>query len=635
MKRRILDFFIRFKNEIMTLCIFIGGICGAAGSYLYYKSILSGYRLIFAILYSTIKLFIFTPVIPLDADYSVLFELGKWLAPLGTLIGLFSIFGNVFYRIKQMLAAYGANNYIVFGNSEDSRKLISNIIKADSQSIGYLIVDSPEFIKEEEELIKIGIKIEYINFEAENYSGKNGLKNPILYEKLKALRLKRAKHIIFFDSDMENYGRLKSLLKYLPERKSNYKILMRYETNEIKEIIEADIDEIEGIDVDFFNLEERVAQELLQKSCRPCKRKTNTNLSDAESQNSEIKFKPDISQEILSSKNPIQAISSYLGQMHILIIGFGRLGRAVLTESLNIMAVNPDKKIRITIADKNIDEKFSNYIADYRQIYQMAEIGLISENVLHRDFYKEIIKVNSKNKINNIIFTFDNYKNVIIVLNRLKGILPDTDIAIRVAKLRNAEIFAERLREYYHNITLFGEDSQVLGKSFVIENETKRKAIDFNYNYNMNAAKIMGYELPKDSALSMWERLNTVKKESSIKQIFHNSTKHKLIQFFIEAGILSGSLTVAQVLESWEALLKDKNIEEQINLIENEPVMNYFAALEHRRWCNFYFLRNFSYGAEKDERALKHDCLITDWDRFLKSSKRNTVIYDFIAVLNK
>ncbi len=265
----------------------------------------------------------------------------------------------------------------------------------------------------------------------------------------------------------------------------------------------------------------------------------------------------------------------------------------------------------------------------------MAEIELISENVLHRDFYKEIIKVNSKNEINNIIFTFDNYKNVIIVLNRLKGILPDTDIAIRVTRLKNAEIFAERLREYYHNITLFGEDSQVLGKSFVIENETKRKAIDFNYNYNMTAAKIMGYELPEDSAVTMWERLNTVKKESSIKQIFHNSTKHKLIQLFIEAEILSGSLNAAQVLESWEELLKNKNIEEQINLIENEPVMNYFAALEHRRWCNFYFLRNFSYGAEKDERALKHDCLITDWDRFLKSSKRNTVIYDFIAVLNK
>ena len=125
------------------------------------------------------------------------------------------------------------------------------------------------------------------------------------------------------------------------------------------------------------------------------------------------------------------------------------------------------------------------------------------------------IKVNSKNEINNIIFTFDNYKNVIIVLNRLKGILPDTDIAIRVTRLKNAEIFAERLREYYHNITLFGEDSQVLGKSFVLENETKQKAIDFNYNYNITAAKIMGYELPEDSAVTMWERLNTVKKESS------------------------------------------------------------------------------------------------------------------------
>ncbi len=633
MKKRILDFFIRFKNEIMTICIFMGGICGAIGSYMYYKPVLSGYRLVFAVLYSTIKLFIFTPVIPIDADYSVLFEIGKWLAPLATLIGLFSIFGNVFYKIKQMIMSYGTYNYIVFGNSEDARKLLGNIIKEDNRAIGYLIVDSSEFLNNEEELIKIGIKTEYLNFEAENYIVKNGFKNSALYEKIKSLKLKKAKHIIFFDSEMENYGRLKSLLKYLPERKNKYKILMRYETDEIKEIIESDIDEADNLNVDFFNFEERIAQELLQKSCRPYRR-LNAESSD-DSQTLKINSEFSIEKEILNSQAPLNAISSYLGQMHILIIGFGKLGRAVLIQSLNIMVVNPDKKLRITIADKNINEKFSDFIADYRQISEMAEIELINENVLHRDFYKEIINIDSKNKINNIIFTLDNYKNVIIVLNRLKGILPDTDIAVRTRKLKNAEIFAERLREYYSNITLFGEESQVLGKGFVLENEVKEKAIEFNYRYNINAARIMGYDEPKDSAFSMWEGLNTVKKESSFNQIFHNSTKHKLIQFFIESGILPAGLTVDQVLESWEEVIKNKDIDEQINIIEKDPLMNYFAALEHRRWCNFYFLRNFSYSEKKDEKALKHDCLITDWDKFLKSSKRNTAIYDFIAVLNK
>ena len=63
------------------------------------------------------------------------------------------------------------------------------------------------------------------------------------------------------------------------------------------------------------------------------------------------------------------------------------------------MVVNPDKKLRITIADKNINEKFSDFIADYRQISEMVEIEFINENVLHRDFYKEIINIDSKNKI--------------------------------------------------------------------------------------------------------------------------------------------------------------------------------------------------------------------------------------------
>lgn len=91
--------------------------------------------------------------------------------------------------------------------------------------------------------------------------------------------------------------------------------------------------------------------------------------------------------------------------------------------------------------------------------------------------------------------------------------------------------------------------------------------------------------------------------------------------------------TVEDLLQTWEAQLHALPLEEQIQTITENPAMNYFCALEHLRWNNFHYMRDFVFSPIKDLKNKQHDCLIDDWDEFLSGPQRDKMIYDFISVL--
>ena len=45
-------------------------------------------------------------------------------------------------------------------------------------------------------------------------------------------------------------------------------------------------------------------------------------------------------------------------------------------------------------------------------------------------------------------------------------------------------------------------------------------------------------------------------------------------------------------------------------------------------------MRHFIYHPEKNLSKRHHDCLIVDWEEFLKSEHRDKAIYDFISTLD-
>lgn len=598
-----------YKKEMMTGFIVLGGVLGFIGSYQYFSGILSGYRLWLACVFSTIKLFFFVPVLAVDADYTIVYEIAKWTAPIGTLLGLFSIFGNFFYSIRQALRSVGARNYIVFGGKDEAVKLLGNILKEDRRSQGYLVRPRSGEEGAQTDLLKRGIRVMELDFDKDPAS--------FILGRLRDMKLRKSAGIIFFDEDLQNYKNLKSLLPHLDGGEKAGPIVVKYESEDLKNIMENDESIRQQADIKFFNPEKAMANEMLDRCF---------DFDDPER---------DEEQEgggELERAAQVRDISVLFPKLHILLVGFGRLGRAVFLESLNQLVVSPDEKIRFTIVDKRADALYREFCGEYRNIDRMAETELIESNILHQEALMRIEEIDAVHRINLLVFSLEDYKNSVIALNRLKHILPRRAVALRVHENSFTPNFSESLRGYCSRIVFFGSDEKVFCRSFVLEEDIREKAMEFNASYNEKAAQLMDQEGPALDRRRQWNILSHIRRESCIYQIYHRNTKIKMLKYLIGKG-LEGPKP-EDLLDRWESRLQGRKVQDQIEIIKRDPLMSFFSALEHRRWCNFYYRKNFRYGREKNEAALVHNCLVPDWEEFLKLKESDTLIYDFISVLN-
>ena len=577
-----------YKHEMMAALLALGGILGLVGSYQYYSQILTGYRLLLATIYSTIKLFFFAQTIPIEKEYSVLYEIAKWMAPLGTVIGIFSVFGDMFYHARRSLSSLGRRPYVVVTSRMRGADLLRNILAREKKTSGVLLMTGEEMGKEQSLfLVKKGIKVLPLRFTRDD--------GYYIREKLKEAGCRKAKSIILFDEDLKNFGNFKVLRKYLPKRREGYDILMKYESEDIKAIIESEIDKMEGVDIRFFNLEEAVAATVLDGMISPG--------------------------PLLLKKEPL----------HILIAGFGEMGRAILVQALNIGVIHADYKIQFTIVDREASRRREQLSGLYPRLEEMAEILWIEGEVLSSGVEEAIRQVREEKNVHLTFYTMPEEKTALLSLYRLQGVLGESSVAVFCTDEKNAGELYEGIGTSYSSFRLFGEDAKVLSKAFIIDTDTRKEAMFFNAQYNANAAAIMGEEPIQLSVRCQWDGLSTLKKESSMKQIAHRHTKEKLLSFYLDR---EGGQSMEARLAQWKEALEGKSISEQVDLILADPLMNRMAAIEHRRWCHFFYLKGYSHGPKKDENRRQHDCLVTDWEVFSVSDKRDTIIYDFIATLN-
>ena len=183
----------------------------------------------------------------------------------------------------------------------------------------------------------------------------------------------------------------------------------------------------------------------------------------------------------------------------------------------------------------------------------------------------------------------------------------------------------------YPNITVFGELIDVLNFEAITNEPLEVKAKEFNAYYKEISGKIMNSPEENISIEEQWNSLSNIKKDSSRNQCIHQNVKEVLLEKIAQ---MEGFSSVEELLDRWKAIINSVSLKEQIDIIEKNPAMNYMSALEHKRWSNFYYMRNFVYSEKKDEVNCTHNSLIDDWDEFLHSDKREEVIYDFISVLS-
>lgn len=262
-------------------------------------------------------------------------------------------------------------------------------------------------------------------------------------------------------------------------------------------------------------------------------------------------------------------------------------------------------------------------------IHKVFKYELVDLKLNSVDFKKEIYKRQNEEVYSAAIFSSDDAIMNLLNADKLVNTLVETPFAIYVDDLMGLDTLVDSLRLRHKEISVFGYKREVLNKEVIIEEDLLQKAKEFNGVYNATLSKIMGWDQDTRSINEQWMELSNIKKESSIFQASHRATKLKLLGKFSEIT----NTKVQDAIENWSKQIENKSIEEQIQYVEQDPLLNFMTALEHKRWNNFYYMRDFKFSKNKDEYAKTHDCLIDDWDEFLQGIQRDKAIYDTMSTL--
>ena len=605
--KKISNIIKHYFNKNLWIIYILGLVLSLIGSFQVYHGRYDNIlKEISVISVSVLKLFLFVPIEGFIKQNPLAYELAIWIAPLTTLLATFSIFNKLYTAIKLKLTHFYKEHIIVMGCNDYSLSFMKNYISLKNKK--KILCVLPERIQEKdiESLNRLGV----ITCTMDYMSGLNEENMRISSE----YNFASVDTIICFEDEPKNYGYLKLISELITKRRKKKEKIVNVYVNTvnkyIRNIVQHKMDEIKIFDIKYFNIYDLIAYNLI-------------NLK-----NFKLYETSGLKKEYFSFDD----FSKSIGTPNILLIGFKNCGKSLFELAVNQTLVNTKENMKITIVDRKISNIIEEYKATIRELQKVANIELIDGDINHISTQNKIKENHKKVPFTAVLFSTKNCTESLIFMDLLgEEIFKNVNTAVFCENIWENKPLIESIILKYPNITVFGELIDVLNFESITNEPLEIKAKEFNAYYNKITENIMDSPEQDISVEEQWASLSNIKKDSSRNQCMHQNVKEVLLGKIAQ---MEGLSSVEELLNRWKAMIDSVSIKEQINIIEKNPAMSYMSALEHKRWSNFYYMRNFVYSEKKDEVNGTHNSLIDDWDEFLNSKKREEVIYDFISVLS-
>lgn len=604
MKKNKLLYHLR-KYKIVLFIVAL--VLSLVGSYqLYYEDYDNIFKTITVIIYSTFKLFAFVPTNGILNEAPLTYELAIWAAPAFTMVGFFFVFNKIFASIKQTIYHLRKKHIVLIGDNEDTINFIKNFNTDEPKVANILLCDLSDSV-DEQKYNALYTKVVRVDF---SNPGNEVNKMTINDE-----RIGDYGKIICFESDPKNYSLIQGLSTMMEDTEYKVDVYVSSQNYRMKELIEPKMDKIKVFDIHYFNADEFLVKNLFERSS--------------------FKFnKPDGLKKDWSNYQftDYKEIAEKVGVYNILIIGFSKISESFLNQASNLLTINAIQNLNVTIIDSDAAGKFYKY-NDYKtMINSVMDTQLVNLSKGSRLLKGEVLKRHLKHEFSAVLFGDEDVNENLFNLDKLVDIMADVPFAIYAKDVSQIDTIVESLKLKHEDITTFGDRKSVMNKSTIIDEKLIRKAKHFNNIYNVTMNSMMGWDQDSRSAEEQWMELTNIKKESSIYQAAHRDTKLLVLSKFTE--IQENANNANQLIKEWDARLAGLDVESQIKEVEKDPYLNYMTALEHKRWNNFYYMRDFQFNEKKDEYLKTHDCLIDDWDVFLVGIQRDKAIYDTLSTLS-
>ena len=597
-----------YFNKNLWIIYILGFILSLIGSFqVYHGKFDSFFKEFSVIVISVLKLFLFSPTEGFLKSQPLAYELAVWIAPIGTVLATFSIFKKFYTAVRLQLLHLSRKHIIVMGLNDYSLIFMRNFINSSLKGRILCIVPENIEIKKIEKLHKIGIltcSLDYLSA-----ISKENLRTAAEF------KFSSVKTVLCFDDEPQNYGHIKALSKLINTGKDTVDVYMCIKNKRIQNIIQHEMDKILPFDIHYFNIFDLISHDLVNNkkfklySVKGLKKDWNS-----------------------FTLNSIEDISKLIGNAHILLIGFSEFGRAFLETAANQSVINVHENMDMTVVDLKAETLLNEYRATVRNLDSIADMDIINGDILHNSIQKQLRRIHSERPFTSVVFATKNTLDNLVFLDLMNDCLKNVNIALYCENIQEISPLIKAVKDRYSSMTVFGDLSAILNPKTVINELLDSEAKKINASYNYLSASVFNHEPPLETVIEQWNRLSNIKKESNRNQFMHQNIKKDIL---IKITELDGYPdTVQGLIEFWKGRIENLPIPEQVDIIERDPFMNYMCGLEHKRWNNFYYMKNFIYSETKDEINRTHNCLVDNWSQFLKGPHRNTIIYDFLSVLN-
>lgn len=593
-----------YKKKIILFLFILTIIFAILSLYGYYHTKISDpIQLWSAVLYGTVKLFLFAAPLSAENPGGIFYELAKWLAPILTSAFIFTQISNVLLHLKNMfLNGISRKHVILFGDSAVARALLTNLL-ADRESYRISFV-TKQFLEEQRKnkLERKGIASYQLDFEK---CDQNEIRDLFL-----ALHISSAKYLFFTgESDLENFSLYASVIGRIRPKKSIVSFV-HCESNTVIGYME-DL-RPEGMDTVYFEEEELTVRMLLEKKAVQ---------ERLFSSFSRLPFADSGKEQADSGKEPtVEEMDATILPPHVLVFGINSLLFPLLKKLANDATLSLQKNARVTVVDMDAGKKLHELFpvqgkeGIFRAL-EMDSIELCSEHSSYRKREQIRAYLKSMEQEERPALFFLLQEDVIENLKVLQLLRSSFPEAPKLFRNSSAVVLSHVLKEEGEEVETFGDLSTVLTEPVLIRASLDNRAKAFNEAYN-KAAEAAG--MGKGSC---WNTLSYVRKESSRLSASHAAVKEAFLrQFFRDRSdaeiraILSRKEAEFRSLEELEKKDKPAFRERFRHFLKENPELDFLSRLEHKRWCNSYYAMFFRHGEKKDEGRKTHPCLIDEWE---------------------
>ena len=631
-----------YKKKMILLLFILTTVFGLISLYQYYEvKIENPFQLLSAVLYGTIKLFLFAAPLSAEVNGGMMYEFAKWMAPILTSAFIFTQISNILLHSKNMiLNRFSRNHVVLFGSGKMTETLIGNLKK--EKKYYKISLVTKEFLDErlKNQYERKGIACYQLDL---GKSDRNEIR-----ELFTALCIENAKYLFFMaESDLENFSLYAGVIQRIKPKRA-ITAYVHSESGTVAGYMEELLSEerkkeagLMKLDTVHFNerdltirmlLQERLVQDSLLKSL------SGVSELSSSGENKERKSEEEL---LRDRKLSAEKIDKTIHVPHILLFGVNELSFPLLKQLANDATLSLKKKTKVTVLDENagrgIAELFSIYgdastkenpeecggekteKSSIRKSpssgLEMAlkiesiELGDDSREALQKQRLENYLKAIGKDDAPTLIFLMD--KDIIKSLKALNLINRYFENVPKLIRNVSQVDLTGLLPKRGGQIRSFGDISEILTEKVLIREALDKRAKAFNEAYNSLSGMGEG---------SSWNELSFVKKNSSRLSATHAIVKEEFLRrIFSEKSEAEIRALCREKFSEFSKLqeVQKENPEEFrkrfCSFLEENPVLDFLSRLEHKRWCNSYYAMGFRYGEKKDENRRTHPCLIEDW----------------------